>query len=95
MITKAIENSFLLTQKEKEHLITIIQNKSETFINGLLEKIKNEKNFLLQLLKTYKNKNVDIWIIKQEIMAENMKRIRQLEEDEKEDFDLDQLIKNI
>lgn len=95
MITQTIQNSFLLTEEDKQNLIKSIENKSETFINKLLEIIKNEKVFLLQLLKTFKNKNVDIWMIKQEIMAENMKRIRQLEEDEKDDFDFDWLIDKI
>ena len=95
MITKAIQNSFLLTEEDKQNLIKSIENKSETFINKLLEIIKNEKVFLLQLLKTFKNKNINIWMIKQEMMAENMKRIRQLEEDEKDDFDLDWLINKI
>ena len=95
MITKAIQNSFLLTEEDKQNLIKSIENKSETFINKLLEIIKNEKVFLLQLLKTFKNKNVDIWMIKQEMMAENMKRIRQIEEDEKDDFDFDWLIDKI
>ncbi len=95
MITQAIQNSFLLTEEDKQNLIKSIENKSETFINKLLEIIKNEKVFLLQLLKTFKNKNVDIWMIKQEIMAENMKRIRQLKEDENDDFDFDWLIDKI
>ncbi len=95
MIIQAIENSFLLNQNEKEYLITSIQDKSESFINWLLEILQNEKIFLLQLLRQYKNKNVEIWIIKQEIRLENMKRIRELEKLEKENMDEKTFFQNI
>ena len=95
MIIEIIENSFLLSKKEKEYLINSLQNRSETYIKWLLEILQNEKIFLLQLLKEYKNKNVEIWMIKQEMMAENMRKIRELEKLEQENIDEKTFFENI
>lgn len=95
MLIPAIEKSFLLHQTQKEYFIQNIDWKSERYKNWLLEILQNEKVFMISLLKEYKNKNVDIWMIKQELIAKNMRKIQELEEAEQEGFDEEIFFENI
>lgn len=95
MIIQAIEKSFLLNQNQKEYFIQNLHLKSEKYKNWLLEILQNEKDFMISLLKEYKNKNVEIWMIKQELISKNMRKIQELEDAEKESFDLEKALENI
>lgn len=95
MIIQSIKDSFLFTQEQKEYLIRIIKDKDEDFINNLLEILQNEKSFMIWLLKEYKNKNVFLWDIKNELISQNLKKLKKLELNEKEISDLETKIEYI
>ena len=95
MIIQEIENSFLLTEIEKKYFIKNIDFKSENYIKWLLKILQNEKLFMISLLKEYKNRDIEIWIIKWELMSGNMKKIQELELNENETFDLEVALENI
>lgn len=95
MIIQEIKNSFLLTEIEKKYFIKNIDFKSENYIKWLLKILQNEKLFMISLLKEYKNRDIEIWIIKWELMSGNMKKIQELELNENETFDLEVALENI
>lgn len=96
MISEIIKNSFLLNQKQKDYLIEHIEEKDENYKSFLLDILKSEKSYMVMLLREYKNINTDIWIIKQELVYKNLKRIKLLqEEDDDEIFDIENELKNI
>lgn len=96
MISEIIKNSFLLNQKQKDYLLENIEEKDENYKSFLLDILKSEKSYMIMLLREYKNKNTDIWTIKQELVYKNLKRIKQLqEEDDDEIFDIENELKNI
>lgn len=96
MISEIIKNSFLLNQKQKDYLLEHIEEKDENYKSFLLDILKSEKNYMIMLLREYKNKNTDVWTIKQELVYKNLKRIKQLqEEDDDEIFDIENELKNI
>ncbi len=70
----------------KEELLNIIYQKDDIFKEQLFEVLQNEKQLIIQSLKEYKNRaDTDIWIIKQELIQKNLKRIKNLEIEEKND----------
>ena len=86
----------MLNQKQKDYLLENIEEKDENYKSFLLDILKSEKSYMIMLLREYKNKNTDIWIIKQELVYKNLKRIKQLqEEDDDEIFDIENELKNI
>ncbi len=96
MISEIIKNSFLLNQKQKDYLLEHIEEKDENYKSFLLDILKSEKSYMIMLLREYKNKNTDVWMIKQELVYKNLKRIKQLqEEDDDEIFDIENELKNI
>ncbi len=96
MISEIIKNSFLLNQKQKDYLLENIEEKDENYKSFLLDILKSEKSYMIMLLREYKNKNTDVWMIKQELVYKNLKRIKQLqEEDDDEIFDIENELKNI
>ncbi len=96
MISEIIKNSFLLNQKQKDFLLENIEEKDENYKSFLLDILKSEKSYMIMLLREYKNKNTDVWMIKQELVYKNLKRIKQLqEEDDDEIFDIENELKNI
>jgi hypothetical protein len=95
MIIQTIQNSFLLTINQKEFLIKIIDSKSDIYIKNLLGILQNEKLFMISLLREYKNKNVDVLIIKGELISENIKKIKELELGENEVYDLEKELENV
>lgn len=96
MISEIIKNSFLLNQKQKDYLLEHIEEKDENYKSFLLDILKSEKSYMIMLLREYKNKNIDVWIIKQELVYKNLKRIKQLqEEDDDAIFDIENELKNI
>lgn len=95
VIIETINNSFLLNKSQKEYLIWCIHLKDEIYINNLLKILQSERKLILSLLKEYKNRNTEIWVIKQEIINENMKKIKKLEQNENEVYDLEKELENI
>lgn len=85
MLNDLIQNSFFLTKEQKEYFLEIIKEKDDIYIKKLYEYLQNEKNFILECLKEFKNRSEDIWIIKQELIQKNLKRIKELELEEKND----------
>ena len=85
-LIKLIKKSFLIENDKKEELINVIYEKDDIFKENLLELLKNEKQLIIQSLKEYKNRaNTDIWMIKQELIQKNLRRIKNLENEEKND----------
>lgn len=92
MIIDAINNSFLLSSSQKIYLIEKLENSDEDFKNKLEENLNSEKEFMLQLLRKYKqdSNNTSIWQLKGELMQKNFAKIKALEESDNDDFfDLD------
>lgn len=94
MLEKAIQNSFLLTEEQKEYYIKIISQKDDIFLQKFQELLETEKIFLLKSLKEYKNRSTNIGIIKQELIQKNLKRIKELESEEIVKFDLEKHLEN-
>lgn len=97
MLQKAIQDSFLLSDLQKEYLINNIDTISETDLDKILEILSTEKDFTLSLLKKYKNdgKNTSIVELKWELINENLKRMKKLELSEIEIFDIEKEFENI
>lgn len=94
MLDNLIQNSFLLTEKQKIYYKKIISKKDDNFIQQFKKLLETEKIFLLKSLKEYKNRNTNIWIIKQELIQKNLKRIKLLEQEDEINYDLDKELEN-
>lgn len=93
MLIETINKSFLLDNSQKIYLLEKIKNSDEIYRNRLLERLNFEKEFMLQLLKKYKDDSNDksIWQLKWELIHKNFDRIRMLENEDKDDlFELEQ-----
>lgn len=89
MLEDLIKNSLFLNEKQKKYFSDIINTKNQKYIEKIEEYFKEEKYFLIQSLKEYKNRNnTDIWMIKQEIIQKNLKRIKKLELEEQSNDNL-------
>ncbi len=97
MLQKAIQDSFLLSDLQKEYLINNIDTLDKNDLEKILELLSNEKDFTLSLLRKYKNdgKNTSIVDLKWELINENMKRMKKLELSEIEIFDIEKELENI
>lgn len=98
MIIDAINNSFLLSSSQKIYLIEKLETCNESFKRKLEDNLNSENEFMLQLLKKYKqdSNNTSIWQLKWELMQKNFKKIRELEESDNDDFlDLEKNLESI
>lgn len=59
MLIEAINKSFLLSSSQKIYLIEKVKSSDDTYKNKLLENLKSEKEFMLQLLRKYKDDSND------------------------------------
>jgi hypothetical protein len=59
MLTEAINKSFLLSGSQKIYLIEKVKSSDDTYKNKLFESLNSEKEFMLQLLRKYKNDSND------------------------------------
>ena len=88
LIEEVINNSFFLNISQKIYLIEKVKNSDEIYKNKLLNSLKSEKVFIIQLLKKYKqdSSNTSIWQLKWELMSKNFEKIRNLEKSDNNDF---------
>jgi hypothetical protein len=54
MIIDTINNSFLLSSSQKIYLIEKVKNSDVSFKNKLEDNLSSEKEFMIQLLRKYK-----------------------------------------
>lgn len=94
-LEEEIKNSFFLNETQKKFFLNIISKKDDIFLKKLRKILETEKDFLLKSLIEYKNRDSDIWIMKQEIIQKNLKRIKELESEEIWIFDLEKEFENI
>lgn len=88
MLIEAINQSFLLNSSQKIYLLEKVKNSDEIYKAKLLDSLNSEKNFILQLLRKYKQdtNSTSIGQLKWELMQKNFEKIRQLEESDSDDF---------
>lgn len=88
MLIEAINKSFLLSSSQKIYLIEKVKSSDDTYKNKLLENLKSEKEFMLQLLRKYKDDSNDksIWQLKWELTYKNFDKIKKLEDEDKDDL---------
>jgi hypothetical protein len=90
MLTDIINRSFLLNESQKIYLIERLKTANDSYIQSVMWIMEEEENLMLLLLKKYKedNKNHSIWQLKWELMAKNLEKIRNLEEEDDDFFDI-------
>ena len=90
MLTDIINRSFLLNESQKIYLIERLKTANDSYIQSVMWIMEEENNLMLLLLKKYKedNNNHSIWQLKWELMAKNLEKIRNLEEDDDDFFDI-------
>ncbi len=88
MIIDIINKSFLLDKSQKIYLIEKLKTADNLYIQSVIWIIEEENNFMLSLLKKYKedSKNISIWQLKWELITKNFEKIRNLEKQEEDDF---------
>jgi len=88
MIIDIINKSFLLDKSQKIYLIEKLKTADSLYIQSVIWIIEQENNFMLSLLKKYKedSNNTSIWQLKWELITKNFEKIRNLEKQEEDDF---------
>lgn len=86
MLEQLISSSFFLSEEEKLSLLWNLSQKSERYKTQLENILQNEKYFILSLLKKYKEDSQlhSISEMKGYLISQNLKRIKQLEEQEEQ-----------
>jgi hypothetical protein len=84
MIIDIINKSFLLDKSQKIYLIEKLKTADSLYIQSVIWIIEEENNFMLSLLKKYKqdSNNHSIWQLKWELITKNFEKIRNLEKQE-------------
>lgn len=93
MLIEAINQSFLLNSSQKIYLLEKVEKSDEIYKAKLLDSLKSEKDFMLQLLRKYKQdtNSTSIWQLKWELIHKNFNKIKELEEADKDELsDLEQ-----
>jgi len=88
MVIDIINKSFLLDESQKIYLIEKLKTADELYIQSVVWIIEKENEFILSLLKKYKeySNNISIWQLKWELITKNFEKIRNLEKQEEDDF---------
>lgn len=88
MVIDIINKSFLLDKSQKIYLIEKLKTANSLYIQSVVWIIEEENNFMLSLLKKYKedSNNISIWQLKWELITKNFEKIRNLEKQEEDDF---------
>jgi len=88
MIIDIINKSFLLDKSQKIYLIEKLKTADSLYIQSVIWIIEQENNFMLSLLKKYKedSNNTSIWQLKWELITKNFEKIKNLEKQEEDDF---------
>lgn len=88
MVIDIINKSFLLDKSQKIYLIEKLKTADNLYIKNVIWIIEEENNFMLSLLKKYKedSNNYSIWQLKWELITKNFEKIRNLEKQEEDDF---------
>ncbi len=88
MVIDIVNKSFLLDKSQKIYLIEKLKTANTLYIQSIIWIIEEENNFMLTLLKKYKedSNNYSIWQLKWELITKNFEKIRNLEKQEEDDF---------